>query len=157
MHFALLEFNSSFRSLKDGCTEHRGFKPPGHQRGLLQVSIPSTLWCGKQQLASKAHSHYARRKRACRLKFYSDDTFFCHSVLSGIETRQWQVSDIEAQNRSIKKGMKGPVFHQFNIPNISPSQADSTHLPKTTYGIQLKGSSFSKTVSFSLNFLRRSV
>lgn len=42
--------------------------------------------------------------------------------------------------------MKSPVFHQFNIPNISPSQADSTHLPKKTYGIQLKGSSFSKTV-----------
>lgn len=71
--------------------------------------------------------------------------------------RQWQVSDIQALNTSIETGMKGPVFHQFNIPNISPSQADSTHLPKTTYGIQLKGSSFSKTVSFSLNFLRRSV
>lgn len=70
---------------------------------------------------------------------------------------QWQVSDKQALDRSIRKGMNGPVFHQFNIPNISPSQADSTHLPKTTYGIQLKGSSFSKTVSFSLNFLRRSV
>ena len=56
-----------------------------------------------------------------------------------------------------KRGMKSPVFHQFTIPNISPSQADRTHLPKKTYGIQLKGSSFSKTVSFSLNFLRRSV
>lgn len=46
---------------------------------------------------------------------------------------------------------------KFNIPDISAGQADSAHLPRKTYGIQLKGSSFSKTVSLSLNFLRRSV
>lgn len=60
-------------------------------------------------------------------------------------------------NTNLKKGIRNPVFHHFNIPNISPCQADSTPLPKKTHGIQLKGSSFSKTVSFSLNFLRRSV
>lgn len=79
-----------------------------------------------------------------------------YSVLSNI-TRDNGRCLTEALNTILKKGIKSPVFHQFNIPNISPGQADSTRLPKKTYGIQLKGSSFSKTVSFSLNFLRRLV
>lgn len=61
------------------------------------------------------------------------------------------------QGHQKKWGMKSPVFHQFNIPNIGRGQADSAHLPRKTYGIQLKGCSFSKTVSLSLNFLRRSL
>lgn len=50
--------------------------------------------------------------------------------------------------------MKSTVFRQLNISNISLSQVDIPRLPKITYGIQLKGSSFLKTASFSLTFLR---
>lgn len=51
------------------------------------------------------------------------------------------------------KGIKSPVFHQFNIPSISARQADTSYEPRQTYGIQLKGSSFLRRHS-SLNFLR---
>lgn len=90
-------------------------------------------------------------------------TFFCYSTSSDAlcQKKQWQVpsggSASWYPNTTLENGIKSPVFHQFNIPNISRSQADSNRSPTKTYGIQLKGSSFSKTVSFSLNFLRRSV
>lgn len=115
-----------------------------------------------QQLALKIHFCIAQHSQKHSLWLYSM-AHFCHPVFGVIQyqRRQWQVSDRGPAgwylNTTLKKGIKSPVFHQFNIPNISPGQADSTRLPKKTYGIQLKGSSFSKTVSFSLNFLRRSV
>lgn len=65
-----------------------------------------------------------------------------------------QVPDILTANTAIKWQMKSTVFRQLNISNISLSQADIPPLPKITYGIQLKGSSFLQTASFSLNFLR---
>lgn len=67
---------------------------------------------------------------------------------------KWRVPDILTLNTTIKWQMKSTVFHQLNISHISFSQADSPRLPKITYGIRLKGSSFLKTASFSLNFLR---
>lgn len=76
---------------------------------------------------------------------------FCYSVSEETIAGAWQ----SLQTQGPEKGIKSAVFHQLHIPNISPGQADSARLPRKTYGIQLKGSSFSKTVSFSLNFLRR--
>lgn len=67
---------------------------------------------------------------------------------------KWRVRDILTLNTTIKWQMKSTVFHQLNISHISFSQADIPRLPKITYGIRLKGSSFLKTASFSLNFLR---
>lgn len=66
---------------------------------------------------------------------------------------KWRVPDILTLNTTIKWQMKSTVFHQLNISHISFSQADMPRLPKITYGIRLKGSSFLKTASFSLNFL----
>lgn len=73
----------------------------------------------------------------------------------GVDNRRWLwlSSACHYLNRSSLKGIKSSVFHQFNIHSISEGQADSAALPRQTYGIRLKGSSFLRRPS-SLNFLR---
>lgn len=136
--------------------------------GLFENNPPISIKnCGATSSSKNTFSHYRKletQKSSLphQVRFYSrrvsDGSFSAtqYSVWPSITGDNGRCLT-EALNTTLKKGIKSPVFHQFNIPNISPSQADSTRLPKKTYGIQLKGSSFSKTVSFSLNFLRRSV
>lgn len=73
----------------------------------------------------------------------------------GEDNRRWLWLSAACRylNRSPLKGIKSPVFRQFNIHCISEGQADSAALPRQTYGIRLKGSSFLRRPS-SLNFLR---
>lgn len=58
---------------------------------------------------------------------------------------------------TIQWQMKSTVFRQLNISNISLSQADIPPLPKITYGIWLKGSSFLKNSLLQSKLLKESL
>lgn len=102
-----------------------------------------------------------KRSSGCRIFHCGDQTTLTTLALpcgqQAMRSGQSQVALTELSlhylDRSPLKGIKSPVFRQFNIHCISEGQADSAALPRQTYGIRLKGSSFLRRPS-SLNFLR---
>lgn len=105
------------------------------------------------------HFHLTRRRTGSCI-FHCGDHPGCSVAFVacrpyGVDNRRWLWLSAACRylNRSPLKGIKSPVFRQFNIHCISEGQADSATLPRQTYGIRLKGSSFLRRPS-SLNFLR---